>query len=61
AFLPGHWRYLDGLAGGLSARQRGQLTTLLNRLAQSVQDAEARTAAAADGEAPLVAAGAGPA
>jgi DNA-binding MarR family transcriptional regulator len=57
-FLPDHWRYLEGLAGGLSARQRGQLTTLLNRLAQSVQDAEVRMAAAADGEASLVAAGA---
>lgn len=54
-FLPGHWRYLEGLATGLSARQRRQLTSLLNRLAQSVQDVESRMAA--DGDAPLVAAG----
>lgn len=39
-FLPRHWRYLDALTGGLSARQRTQLSKLLEQLAQSVQNAE---------------------
>jgi DNA-binding MarR family transcriptional regulator len=56
-FLPGHWRYLGEITGGLSERQRTQLTKLLDRLAQSVQDAEARPDAA-PGEGPLVGAGA---
>lgn len=40
-FLPGHWRYLQSLTGGLSLRQRKQLTTLLERLMQSVKEADA--------------------
>ncbi|WP_214366307.1 MarR family winged helix-turn-helix transcriptional regulator [Pseudonocardia sp. H11422] len=59
SFLPGHWRYLDALTGGLSARQRTQLTKLLERLAQSVQDAEVRLAGSASlDDAPLVGVGA---
>lgn len=46
-FLPGHWRHLDALAGGLTGRQRGQLTTLLDRLARSVDQAEAARVAEA--------------
>jgi DNA-binding MarR family transcriptional regulator len=53
-FLPDHWAYLDALAGGLSPRQRTQLSRLLDRFAQSVVDAEAAQAAGAD---PLVAVG----
>lgn len=45
-FLPGHWRHLDSLAGGLSTRQRTQLTRLLERLARSVEDAESHAAEA---------------
>ena len=41
-FLPEHWRFLEALTGGLSERQRTQLTKLLDGLAQSVLDAEAR-------------------
>ncbi|NMH97332.1 MarR family winged helix-turn-helix transcriptional regulator [Pseudonocardia acidicola] len=40
-FLPGHWRYLQSLTSGLSPRQRKQLTTLLERLMRSVQEADA--------------------
>lgn len=40
-FLPEHWRFLESLTGGLSARQRTQLTKLLDGLAQSVLDTEA--------------------
>jgi DNA-binding MarR family transcriptional regulator len=50
-FLPGHWRHLDALVGGLTVRQRGQLTTLLDRLAHSVDEVEAaREAEAASAE-----------
>ncbi|WP_300017576.1 MarR family transcriptional regulator [Pseudonocardia sp.] len=47
-FLPEHWRFLETITGGLSARQRTQLTKLLDGLAQSVLDAEA---GASDGQA----------
>lgn len=38
-FLPGHWRYLQSLTTGLSARQRTQLTKLLEHLMASVRSA----------------------
>lgn len=47
-FLPEHWQYLGTLIGGLSARQRTQLTKLLERLEQSVQEAEVRGSAPND-------------
>lgn len=47
-FLPQHWAFLETITGGLSARQRTQLTKLLDGLAQSVLAVEA---GASDGHA----------
>lgn len=53
-FLPEHWRFLETITGGLSARQRTQLTKLLDGLAQSVLAAEAggSDGPASDGKVP---------
>lgn len=47
-FLPQHWAFLETITGGLTARQRTQLTKLLDALAQSVLAVEA---GASDGHA----------
>ncbi|GAA4886139.1 MarR family winged helix-turn-helix transcriptional regulator [Pseudonocardia benzenivorans] len=53
-FLPDHWSFLETVTAGLSTRQRTQLSKLLERLTQSVLDAEAGSGE----ELPLVAGGA---
>jgi DNA-binding MarR family transcriptional regulator len=48
-FLPGHWRYLQLLTGGLSADEKETLVHLLEKLLGSVQDAAQASAGGRNG------------